>query len=63
MTVTESYGELMIEFDTCNSGRVVYSIPSIFEQGEVTIERITLDNVSLCYLLDNQTLESLPANQ
>ena len=62
MTVTESYGELMIEFDTCNSGRVVYSIPSIFEQGEVTIERITLDNVSLCYLLDNQTLESLPAN-
>ena len=52
--VTEQDGEITVEFNTCNSGTVVYDIPSIDRQGIVPIERIVLDNVSLCYLLDNQ---------
>lgn len=59
---TDPYGELMLEFATCNSGKVIYDIPSIFQQGEVQIERIALDNVPLCYLLENQALKSNPAD-
>jgi hypothetical protein len=44
----------MVEFNTCDSGMVTYDIPSIDRQGIVPIERIALDNISLCYLLDNQ---------
>lgn len=44
----EPYGELVIEFNTCNSGTIIYDIPSIFHQGEVRIQRLTLDNVPLC---------------
>jgi hypothetical protein len=56
--VTEPYGEIMLEFSTCNAGTVTYDIPSINRQGVVPIERITLDNVSLCYLLGNQTMDA-----
>ena len=38
--VTEPYGEIMLEFSTCNSGIVTYDIPSIDGQGLVPIERI-----------------------
>ena len=58
---TEPYGEVILEFSTCNAGTVTYDIPPIFQLGVVPIERITLDNVRLCYLLDNQTLDSSPA--
>ena len=53
-TVTEPDGEIMLEFSTCNAGTITYDIPSIDRQGVVPIERIVLDNVPLCYLLDNQ---------
>jgi len=56
--VTEPYGEIMLEFSTCNAGTVTYDITSINRQGVVPIERITLDNVSLCYLLGNQTMDT-----
>jgi hypothetical protein len=52
--LTEQDGEIMVEFNTCNSGVVTYDIPSINRQGVVPIERIVLDNVSRCYLLDKQ---------
>ena len=52
--VTEQDGDIIVEFSTCNSGTVTYDIPSIDRQGIVPIERVALDNVSLCYLLDNQ---------
>ncbi len=52
--VTEPDGEILLEFDTCNSGTLTYDIPSISRQGVVPIERTTLDNVALCYLLDKQ---------
>ncbi|MFC1796928.1 hypothetical protein ACFL1V_07510 [Pseudomonadota bacterium] len=54
ITVTEPDGEIILEFNTCNAGTVIYDIPSIDRQGVVPIERITLDNVSLCYVLGNQ---------
>jgi len=52
--VTEPDGEILLEFDSCNSGTLTYDIPSIGRQGVVPIERTTLDNVPLCYLLDKQ---------
>lgn len=58
---TEPYGEILLEFSTCNAGTVTYDIPSIFQMGIVPIERITLDNVPLCYMLDKQPLDSNPA--
>jgi hypothetical protein len=52
--VTEQDGEITVEFNTCNSGTVIYDIPSIDRRGIVPIRRIALDNVPLCYSLDNQ---------
>ena len=49
-------GEMLLEFSTCNAGTVTYDIPSIDRQGVVPIERITLDNVPLCYMLGNQAI-------
>jgi hypothetical protein len=47
-------GTITVDFRTCNTGTMTYDIPSIDRQGVVLIERIALDNVSLCYLLENQ---------
>ena len=44
-------GEILLEFQTCNAGSVSYDIPSIGLQGSVPVQRITLDNVPLCYQL------------
>jgi hypothetical protein len=52
--VTEPYGEIMLEFSTCNAGTVTYDIPSVDRQGVIPIERIVLDNVSLCYMLNSE---------
>ena len=41
-------GTMVVEFSTCNAGTILYDIPSINQQGEVPIERISLDNVTLC---------------
>ena len=53
-------GEILLKFSTCNAGTVTYDIPSIDLQGIVPIQRITLDNVALCYQLNaeagNETL-------
>jgi hypothetical protein len=51
--VTESDGEMLLEFTGCNSGRVTFDIPSLDLQGEVPIERVALDNIAQCYLLGN----------
>jgi hypothetical protein len=53
-------GEIMIEFGTCNAGRITYDIPSIDRQGVVLVQRIVLDIVPLCYLLGNQTEDTSP---
>lgn len=44
----EAKGTMTITFDGCNSGVVSYSIPSADVEGEVSIQRIALDNVALC---------------
>jgi hypothetical protein len=51
--VTEPDGEIFLEFTGCNAGTITYNIPSANRQGVIPIERIVLDNVSLCYLLGN----------
>ena len=53
--VSDQDGEILLEFSTCNRGTVTYDIPSIERQGVVPIERIALDNVALCYLLNSET--------
>jgi len=47
-------GEMIIEFSGCNAGKITYNIPSINRQGMVPIERISLDNVPLCEMLETQ---------
>lgn len=53
--VSDQDGEILLEFSTCNRGTVTYDIPSIERQSVVPIERIALDNVALCYLLNSET--------
>ena len=60
---TEPYGELLLEFSTCNAGLITYDIPSVSLQGAIPIERIVLDNVSLCYLLEYKASDSNPADE
>lgn len=48
MTTQEAGGTVILEFDGCNSGRVIYDISSADLQGMIPIERIALDNVPLC---------------
>jgi len=48
-------GTIVVDFSDCNSGLVTFDIPSIGQQGEVPIERITLDNVPLCEQLSAGT--------
>ena len=50
----EADGEFIVEFTTCNEGTITYDIPSVNLQGEVPIERIALDNVPICYLLNHE---------
>jgi len=51
--VTESGGEILLEFTGCNSGTVTFDIPSMDLQGVVPIERVAADNIAQCYLLGN----------
>jgi len=54
---SEPDGEIMLEFSTCNAGTVTYDIPSVDRQGVIPIERIVLDNVPLCYVLNSEAAE------
>ena len=58
---TDPYGEMTLEFSSCNKGTVTYQIPSTDNQGTVLIERIALDNVSSCYLLERRAIDANPA--
>ena len=45
------YGTMVVEFIDCNTGVIRYDIPSIGVQGQIPIERIVADNVTLCETL------------
>jgi hypothetical protein len=45
-------GTLTLEFADCTEGVVTYAITSLGISGEIPIQRISLDNVPLCELLD-----------
>jgi hypothetical protein len=47
-TDPEGDGTLTIEFADCNSALATYQITSLGISGEIPLERIALDNVSLC---------------
>ena len=49
-------GQLILDFQACNEGTVTSDIPSVDRQGMIPIERVALDNVSLCYTLEKQAL-------
>lgn len=45
-------GEILLDFTTCNSATIHYDIPSVNRQGSIPLERIVLDNVAPCYMLN-----------
>ena len=47
-------GEIVLEFENCNSGSVSYDIVSLDLQGVIPITRIATDNVALCEALDGE---------
>jgi len=47
-TTESGYGTMTVEFADCTAGLVSYEIPSLGLQGQIPIERIALDNVTLC---------------
>lgn len=47
-------GNMVIEFSDCTEGLANYEITSLGTSGEIPIQRITLDNVSLCEALGSQ---------
>jgi hypothetical protein len=58
VTTTDQDGDgtMIIEFSGCNAGLITYEILSLDIQGVIPIERIVLDNVPLCELLNAQLL-------
>jgi len=52
--MTGPVGEMTLEFSACNAGTITYDIPPIGRQNVIPIERVTLDNVPLCYLLGKE---------
>lgn len=54
---SEPDGEITLEFGTCNAGTVTYDISSADRQGVIPVERIVLDNVPLCYVLNSEAAE------
>jgi len=46
-----SDGTITLTFEDCNSGLVEYDILSIGQQGSISIQRISTDNVALCEAL------------
>ena len=49
-------GTMTIEFSGCKEGLITYEIISLDIEGIIPIERIVLDNVPLCELLNQQLL-------
>ena len=44
-------GTIILTFNSCNTGTVVYYIPSIKDSGTVPIQRVADDNIALCEAL------------
>lgn len=44
----EPYGSVLLQFESCNSGSVVYDIPSFGLSGIIPIQRIAPDNIAHC---------------
>ena len=49
-----SDGTITLTFEDCSSGVVDYDITSIDQQGSVPIQRIAIDNISLCEVLKDE---------
>jgi hypothetical protein len=47
----EPYGSILLQFESCSSGSVVYDIPSLGLAGIIPIRRIAPDNVAHCEML------------
>jgi len=51
ITDQEGYGTLTLQFDDCESGLATYTIPSLNLSGEIALQRIVEDRVTLCEAL------------
>jgi len=54
-TDMNGYGTMTIEFSDCTEGLVNYEITSLGISGEIPIQRIVTDNVSLCEVLSGDS--------
>jgi hypothetical protein len=52
-------GTMIVEFTGCNEGTISYDITSVDRKGVIPIERIVLDNVTLCEELDEAAANAL----
>jgi len=52
--VSEEIGEVGVEFSSCNSGTLTYAMPDLGLNGVVPVERIALDNILLCEILNGE---------
>ena len=48
---------MQLKFSDCNTAVITYDIPSVGLSGEVPIERIVQDNVTLCESLGQQAAQ------
>ena len=51
---TEPAGWMELEFNGCNSVRLLYQLETPELSGEIVLQRITLDNVALCEALSGE---------
>jgi hypothetical protein len=56
----EKDGTMIIQFNGCNDGNISYDIASVDRQGEIPIQRIVPDNISLCEELDQAIADEVP---
>ena len=46
--MSEVIGSVVLQFEDCNSGSVIYDLSSIYQSGVILIKRVAIDNVPVC---------------
>lgn len=46
--VLDVIGSIVLQFEDCNKGSVIYDLPTISKSGVIPIERVATDNVAVC---------------
>jgi hypothetical protein len=49
--VLEPIGSMVVEFDDCNTGTILYDLPGLGESGSIPIVRVASDNAVVCKVM------------